>query len=268
VRQPAQQAGRSWRLGAVSYLNARPLIAGLDADDRVQLVCDVPSRLPALLDDGLVDAALVPVVDLVQPGRNWRVVSDACIGCDGETLTVRVFSRLPADSIRTLHVDGDSHTSVALATILWRELYGTRLSVLPFTGETSPDGCEAVLLIGDKVVNNTLIDFEIETDLGSAWKSLTSLPFVFAVWASPSDVDVEGLAGRLSDARDRGVAAAEIIAADVGPGMGWPVALAKRYLTRRLKFTMGPRQRLGMARFLELARTHKLVPGDGELAFA
>lgn len=82
-----------WRLGVVSFLNSKPLIEGLEADRNVELVYDVPARLPAMLDDGTVDVALVPVIDLVKPHRAWQIVSDACIGCDGETLTVRVFSR-------------------------------------------------------------------------------------------------------------------------------------------------------------------------------
>ncbi len=259
---------RMWRLGAVSFLNARPLIEGLDADPCFRIVHDVPSRLAPMLDEGLVDIALVPVIDLVQGERAWKIVSDACIGCDGETLTVRVFSRVPADSIRRLHIDGDSHTSVALAKVLWHELHGTTLEMAPFDGTETTDECEAVLLIGDKVVNNTLIDYHIETDLGSAWKSLTSLPFVFAVWAATLDLDVEDLPRRLSVARDSGVASAEMIAADYGPGLNWPVTLAKRYLTKRLKFTMGTRERLGMAKFFELASKYDLVRSTRELIFA
>ncbi len=250
---------RPWRLGVVSFLNAKPLIAGLASDGAVELIHDVPSRLAGLLDAGTVDAALVPVIDLIQPHRDWQIVSDACIGCDGETLTVRVFSRVAPEVIRRLHVDGDSHTSAALATIVWRETYGRSLELLPFTGREAVEDCEAVLLIGDKVVNNTLIDYEIETDLGSAWKSLTSLPFVFAVWAAPRGLEVEDLAQRLSRARDAGVESAELIAADFGPGLNWPVALAKRYLTKRLKFTLGPRAQAGMEKFLELATRHGLV---------
>lgn len=259
---------RRWRLGVVSYLNAKPLVAGLDVDDRVELVFDVPSRLPALLEASAVDAALVPVIDLVRDTRSWPIVSDACIGCDGETLTVRVFSRVEASAIRTLHVDGESHTSVALARIIWREEYGVDLDIRPFTGSEATDEFEAVLLIGDKVVNNTLIDHEIETDLGSAWKSLTSLPFVFAVWATSCNRGSVELAQRLSVARDLGVASAEMIAEDFGPGWGWPVVLAKRYLTTRLKYTLGPRQRQGMARFLELAQAHGLVSTRQNLVFA
>jgi len=126
------------------------------------------------------------------------------------------------------------------------------------------------LLIGDKVVNHALCGFEIETDLGSAWKSLTSLPFVFAAWAVPSQsaVDRNKLARRLSAARDAGVVSAEMIAADFGPGLGWPVTLAKRYLTRRLCFELGARQRLGMARFLELAKRRGIVAPTQELTYA
>lgn len=259
---------RRWRLGVVSYLNAKPLVAGLDRDDAVELIYDVPAKLPALLDSDSVDAALVPVVDLLHEDRRWRVLSDACIGCDGETLTVRVFSRVPPGEISRLHIDGDSHTSVTLAKIIWREVYGRDLEVVSFTGCETVSECEAILLIGDKVVQNTLIEYEIETDLGSAWKSLTSLPFVFAVWATPRGDDMLQLVGRLSDARDRGVQSAEMIAADFAPGLGWPVALAKRYLTSRLSFTLTVRHKQGMTRFLELARTHDLVPVGQELIFA
>ena len=259
---------RPYRLGVVSFLNAKPLIAGLEAAADVSLVFDVPSRLPALLEDGAVDAALVPVIDLVQSGRRWRVVSDACIGCDGETLTVRVFSRRSPESVRRLHVDGDSHTSVALARIIWRECYGCDLEIVAYRGDEAAEECEAILLIGDKVVNNTLIDYDIETDLGSSWKSLTGLPFVFAVWSARQDADISGLADRLVEARDLGVRSAELIAEDFGPGMGWPVALAKRYLANRLKLTLGPRQNAGMTRFLELAEKYQLADVDTELVFA
>lgn len=270
MNNPHQSSAPLWRLGAVSFLNAKPLIAGLDADPNIDLVCDVPSRLPAMLDHNQVDAALVPVIDLVQPGRQWQIISDACIGCDGETLTVRVFSRVAPEKIRTLHVDGDSHTSVALARIVWYELYGTDLAIVPFHGTETVAACEAVLLIGDKVVNNTLLDYEIETDLGSAWKTLTSLPFVFACWAGRRDLgeDVSVLAERLSEARDAGVATAKMIAADLGPGLGWPVTLAERYLTARLKFTLGDRQREGLGRFLDLATKHHIAPPSQELVYA
>jgi len=261
------KAGLRRRLGVVSYLNAKPLIAGLEQDESLELRFEVPAKLASLLESGQVDAALVPVIDLWQPGRRWSVISDACIGCDGETYTVRIFSRVPPEQLRILHVDGESHTSVALARVIWAEAYGRELTVQPFTGADRSQ-CEGVLLIGDKVVSHRLTEFDIETDLGSAWKSLTGLPFVFAVWATEQDTALGDVDARLSGARDRGVATAQAIAENFGPGMGWPVRLATRYLTSRLKFHLGPRQRQGMERFLELAKKHQLVGVERELVFA
>lgn len=122
-----------YRLGVVSFLNSRPLIEGLEGRCDVQLVLDVPSRLAERLERGEVDAALVPLVDVLRSAGRLRVVSDACIACDGETMTVRVFSQTPPDRIRTLWVDGDSHTSIALAAVLWRELYDRALELRPLS---------------------------------------------------------------------------------------------------------------------------------------
>ncbi len=257
-----------WKLGVVSFLNARPLVHGLDRAADLELVFDVPSKLAERLDDSEVDVALVPVVDFAGADRKWQIVSDACIGCDGETLTVRVFSRVPPEQVRRLHVDGDSHTSVVLASVIWRELYGADLEVVTFSGDETVDECEAVLLIGDKVVHNTLLDYDIQTDLGSAWKTLTGLPFVFAAWAGPVDRDYGELGARLSIARDGGVRAAALIAADFGPGLNWPVALAERYLTKRLKFDLGDRQREAMRLFFDFAVKHGLLTNPRELVFA
>ncbi|MEK6675638.1 MAG: menaquinone biosynthesis protein [Planctomycetota bacterium] len=244
-----------YRLGAVSYLNAKPLVSGLEHDPEIELIFDVPSRLPALLEEGRVDAALVPVIDLASPNRPWRIVSDACIGCDGETFTVRVFSRVPANQVRRLVVDGDSHTSVTLARIIWKESFGVDLELSPLVGREPPPESEALLLIGDKVVNHGLIGFDMQTDLGQAWKSLTGLPFVFAVWACDNNApDTSDLAKCLENARDAGVRSAKLIAADYGPGMGWPVHLAERYLTSRLKFRLTPRHQTAMEKFFDYAK--------------
>ena len=251
--------GRTWRLGVVSFLNAKPLIAGLDAMKDVELIYAVPSRLPPLLDAGAVDVALVPVIDLGRNQSRWQIVSDACIGCDGETLTVRVFSKVPPGEVHTLYVDGDSHTSVALAAVVWKELYGRSLRIMPLLEGEGVSECEAVLLIGDKVVSRRPGGFDVEIDLGAAWKTLTSLPFVFAVWAAPRELEVAKLAPRLEHARNAGVSAAPQIAARFGPAHGWPVALAEEYLMHRLRFTLGDREQRGMTKFIETARASGLL---------
>ena len=312
------------RLGAVSYLNTRPLTYGLEADPRVALSWAVPSRLPGMLEAGQVDVALVPVIDTVRENHRWPIVSDACIGCDGATLTVRVFSRVDPSDVTTLHVDTDSRTSVVLASVIWREKFGRQLTLIPFNAgtipnrqsktrnpqSTIPNDCQAVLLIGDKVIQSSSTGMGLETcstpvDLGATWKSLTGLPFVFAVWAKPADATESRrvrcadhavddrtpemvrtadptvasetvrpadhtleIAQTLAAARDAGVARAAEIAVQEGPKRGWPVDLARRYLTDHLSFTLTDRHREGMRRFLELARRHSILAPTGELVFA
>jgi chorismate dehydratase len=174
----------AYRLGVVSFLNARPLVEGLAEDPRVELIYDVPSALSELLETGRVDAALVPIVDVLRSEGRYQVVSDACIGSDGETMTVRVFSQVPPDRIRRISVDTDSHTSVALARVIFHELYDRGVELHPFDARgTTMETLEAVLLIGDKVVDPRRSGFAYEMDLGGAWRAHTGLPFVFAVWA-------------------------------------------------------------------------------------
>jgi len=251
-------------LGVVSFLNARPLIEGLDADRGISLHYAVPSALPSLLRQGQVDAALIPVIDLARGTDAWQRISDACIGCDGETLTVRIFSKTPPEYMTTLYVDEDSHTSIALAQLIWLHRYERRLAFIPTSAASDLNDCEAVLLIGDKVVNAPLVGFEYEIDLGGAWKEWTGFPFVFAVWAS-SPGNHQVLAAMLNEARDRGVMAAPQIARLMGPSLGWPVELATQYLTQNLVFTLTPRLQAGMRRFLALAAAEGIVPDTAEL---
>ncbi len=252
---------RHTALGVVSFLNARPLIEGIEDDRAADVRFAVPSRLAEMLDRRDVDAALVPVVDFARAGGAWQILSDACIASDGETLTVRVFSRVPPPDVRVIHADGDSHTSVVLAQLIWQERFGRPVAMRPLAALSgpAPGGSEAVLLIGDKVVTSRPEGLAHDLDLGRAWKDWTGLPFVFAVWAARSGRDLAGLAERLSAARDRGVADARRLAARHGPPRGWPVAVAEAYLTQHMKYTLTPEARQGMERFLTLARAAGLL---------
>ncbi len=253
------------RVGAVSFLNALPLIEGLAVNPEIELVRAVPAKLPEMLDRGELDVALVPVIDLIRNNRDWHVVSDACIGSDGATLTVRVFSRVDPSEVHTLFADCDSHTSIALASVIWREKFGRELKLEPFrAGVTSADtleGGEAILLIGDKVINPPIgLDaFSTQVDLGATWKSLTGLPFVFAVWARRHAQLDDSIAPILASARDAGVNMATQLAEQHAPRIGWPIALARSYLAEHLSYTLSESHRAGMQRFFDFVRRHNLL---------
>src|SRR5689334_5418219 len=122
--------GAKQRVAAVSFLNAKPLIWGLEEDSDIQLLLDVPSKLVDLLQAGHADVALLPVVDY-QRVDGLTIVPAGGIGSDGPTLTVRIFSRVPAPQIRTLGCDPDSHTSVALARVLLGQRFGASPEFVP-----------------------------------------------------------------------------------------------------------------------------------------
>ena len=162
-------------IGSVSYLNAKPLIYGLDGPDNrdLKLVLDVPSKLGDGLRDKRFDVALLPVID-IQRIEGLNLLTSGGIGCDGPTLTVRIFSARPIEQIKTLACDPDSHTSVALARVILAEKYGIRPEFIELQG-TKTQLCDARLLIGDKVVCEEPAGLEFQLDLGAAWKEMTSL---------------------------------------------------------------------------------------------
>lgn len=246
------------RLGIVSFLNARPLAAGLLDQPGVSLHPAVPSRLAEMLVSGNCDVGLLPIVDFYRNRRTLVRVSNACIASDGETMTVRVFSRVPPDQIHVLHADGDSHTSVILAQVIWREMYGRTLMMEPHRKATgSPP--DAVLLIGDKVVCEAPRGYGFEVDLGAAWKHLTGLPFVFAAWFGGRNVEHAATAALLETSRDTGVRDVETIAARFAPQHGWPSPLALTYLRDIMRYTLTTEMRLGMDRFFALSERHGLL---------
>ncbi|HKQ47360.1 MAG TPA: menaquinone biosynthesis protein [Phycisphaerae bacterium] len=250
-------------LGVVSFLNALPLYESLLDRRGVVIKPAVPSKLSELLTLGGCDAALLPVVDYWRNRERLTLVADGCIASDGETQTVRVFSKVPPDKVQRVHVDGDSHTSIVLARLVWRELYSRDIELISCRPAGVADegmSNESVLLIGDKVVRNAPRGFGFEVDLGAAWKHLTDLPFVFAAWYGPKDRDHRAMTRLLAEARDAGVADARRIAGEHAAIHGWPVDVATKYLCEIMRYRLTPPMHAAMDRFFHLADRHGLLP--------
>jgi chorismate dehydratase len=245
------------RVGSVSFLNAKPLIYGLDRAADVRLSLDVPARLLDGLTDERYDVALLPVIDYQRlPGL--RLLTAGGIGCDGATLTVRIFSPVPLDQIRTLACDTDSHTSVALARIVLARLFNVRPTFVDLAAG-AVGGDVAVLLIGDKVVCEEPKRFPHQIDLGEGWKRLTGLPFVFAAWIARDGVDLRDLPERLELAKRDGLAHLDEIIARHAVPRGWPPDVAKRYLGEYLKFDIGIDQLRAIRLFHQYAAEEGLI---------
>ena len=248
-------------VAAVSFLNARPLIDGLDNEPEVKLVTDVPSRLLETLILGRADIALCPVIDFQLSPEELCIVPVGAIGSDGPTLTVRVFSRRPMDGVRRIHVDGDSHTSVALLQMVFSEIFGRTPEIRALESSNLNGGVDApdtVLLIGDKVVRDEPDPsrYPYQLDLGEAWKELTGLPFVFACWMAHTDHDLGIVPKTLVRRREINRRRIPDIVAARAAASGWPENLATQYLGQILRYELGARELESVELFW--ARCHDL----------
>jgi chorismate dehydratase len=249
------------RVGAVSYLNTKPLVFGLERHaPQLQLIFDLPSRLADGLVDGRFDVALIPSVEYFQ-GHGYSIVSDACIACRGPVWSVKLLSRVPIPAIRTLALDEGSRTSAALARILLKQRYNLEpeTTSLPIGVELAAMETDAVLLIGDRAMHVSGDAFVEVWDLGEEWCRWANLPFVFAMWVARDGVELGDLASVLETARDSGVRCLPEIAEREAPGLGLTTDACLDYLQKNLYFFLGPRERRGLELFREHAAQCGLV---------
>lgn len=266
-----------WKIGAVSYLNTKPLVYGLeDYGSDLELQFDLPSRLADRLATGQLDVALIPVIEAIS-NPTCTVVSDACIACRGPVWSVKLYSRVPAVNIESLALDEGSRTSVALVRIILKQQFSVEpdCTTLPIHQPWRDSKSDAVLVIGDRAMKSLAdidevagsSDFCFEWDLGDYWYRWTELPFVFAVWAAAAPVDCQYVDAILSEARNRGIANVEQICQTATIDYGISVAACRNYLTQNLHFRLGQREKMGLNLFFEFAKQQSLIQNDSSLQF-
>jgi chorismate dehydratase len=183
---------RKIRVGAVSYLNTKPLLYGIENSpvmDEISLITEYPARIAdkLLLDE--IDIGLVPVA-MIPKMKEYHLNTHYCIGCDGPVASVCLFSEVPIQEIRTVILDYQSRTSVLLAKILFEKYWKQE----PEFVHSVPDfhkqihGNTAAVIIGDLALRQRSVS-PYHYDLGEAWKQMTGLPFVFAAWISNKALD-------------------------------------------------------------------------------
>lgn len=240
------------RIGAVSYLNTKPLIHGLKealpAGDSLTL--NLPSRLAAMLATGELDVALIPSVEYFR-GRDYRIISDAAIACRGPVWSVRLVSRVPVREIKRLALDEGSRTSAAMIRVLLWQMYGLKPETMVLPMEMTPESADAdaVLIIGDRAMHPERGIYSEIWDLGDRWCRHTETPFVFAMWVARPDVDVDHLVPILQRCRDAGEKHLESIAAAHAAAHGLTNEDLYRYFAENLHFRLGPGEFAGLEQF-------------------
>lgn len=257
------------RIGAVSYLNTKPLVHGLDSrGDELDLIFDLPSRLADRMAAGDLDVALIPSIEVITE-PTYTVVSDACIGCHGPVWSVKMLSRVAPEKIKTLALDEGSRTSRVLSRIVLQKQFGVSpvLTTLEISEDWTQTETDAVLIIGDRAMAADPPEFPYTWDLGEAWKQMTGLPFVFALWAARTTESLDRLVGVLSRARDRGVADVGSIAAAHAAGYDLSVGLAEHYLKHNLHFYLGDAEKRGLELYFQHAADLGIIAPNLQLQF-
>jgi predicted solute-binding protein len=257
------------RLGAVDYLNVRPLVYGLDRHaDRVSLRFDSPADCARLLAAGEIDLGMVPSITYLDRPSD-RIVPGVCIGSHGPVASVALFLRKPVRDLRTLAVDTSSRTSAALARILFARMFDATPAFLPHPPDLSQMllVADGALLIGDPALfaDPTALGVT-KIDLGQIWTEMTGLPFVWAFWSGPppaisSDV-VQLLRAAATEGMDHIDAIAEAHFSDAGRR-----AVAARYLRENLMFRLDDRAVQGLRTYYDEAVALGLASGSRELDF-
>lgn len=258
------------RLGAVGYLNARPLVCGLDQQpERFSVRYDVPATCAALLHEGAIDLGLIPSIEYLHR-PDYLAVPGVAVISDSRVASVALFTARPLNQIRSIAVDSTSRTSVALLRVLCAQRFGINPTflTLPPDLHAMTSRCDAALLIGDLAL---FADHERagldKIDLGEQWTNMTGLPFVYAFWAGRTGVIGDEDVQALQAARDRGMARLDRVATEYFRDDPEKVEIARRYLRDNVKYLLGDDEVAGLRKFFRAAADLGIVSANPEVRF-
>lgn len=239
-----------FRVGSVNYLNAAPLVRGIEDE----VILATPARLAEMLQKDELDAGLVSITEVLFHDR-YDVLDGIAIASLGEVQSVFLAHRVPLAEVKEIYCDTASLTSVNLLRVLLAER-GLKPALKPLPDYASAPRLDNVLLIGDAALDFLRAPHPHEImDLGAAWLELTGLPFVYAVWALRRGVENAALRRQLREARDFGLDTLDSI---IRTRPEYDYEFRKDYLGWHIHYHLGQDEKRGLARFIELLRKHNL----------
>ena len=248
-----EAGGHKIKVGIVNYLNTRPLLYGLERppiNEKIELIRDYPSRLAAMLMKVEIDIGLIPVA-VIPELASYHIIGDYCIGAEGEIASVALFSEVPMEEIKKVYLDYQSRSSVALLKFLIKEYWGIDPELVQATDENYRKeirGTTAGLVIGDRAFEQRKISTFIY-DLGSEWKKITGLPFVFAAWVSTKALTPE-FVKVFNEANSLGLQQIdEIVSME-----NFNLYDLKKYYTLHLNYHLDDKKRKSLYKFLSLIK--------------
>ena len=269
------------KVGAVSFLNTKPLIYPLLNDDiqtDITLSVDVPSRVAALLKERALDVGLIPIIEYFRAApfeTAYCILPDIAIASHGSVRSIQLFSNVPIQQVQRIGLDPNSRTSVALLKVLLAEKYQITPTFAPCSAAVNPrmmlqdrknSPFDAILLIGDPALRH-LGSTEHSIDLGKAWHQLTGLPFAYACWVARQEVCLGDLPQVLRESKVLGISQIPEIAQIEARKLGLPEELCRDYLERHIKYGLDAPVIAGIELFYQYAVKRCLAPPGHRLSF-
>ena len=246
------QLSKKIRVGAVSYLNTKPLLYGLQHHgiyESIELIEDYPANLAKALHDNTIDIGLVPVAVIPSLAES-HIISNYCIGATGPVASVCIFSQVPMESITSVYLDYQSKTSVNLARILLKEYWKQDIQLLeaPSNFMDLIEGTTAAVIIGDRALDK-YNSYAYRYDLAEAWINYTGKPFVFATWVANKPID-EVFIANFNEANGLGLKNIDTVV-DILSRTNNSYDLLT-YFTKNISYNLDAAKKEGMAQFLSL----------------
>jgi chorismate dehydratase len=243
------------RISAVKYANTYPFIYGLTESGfykEVILETDHPADCAAKLINNTVDIGLIPVAALPSL-KEYYIISDYCIGANGNVRTVLLLSNCPFEDIRSIYLDYRSRSSVNLTKVLARNSWNREFKWINTSKAFDFLNIglnEAVVLIGDQCFEFEN-SYKYKVDLANEWKKFSGLPFVFACWTANKNINKEFIA-KFNKALQFGVNDIDAVVEKFGNTGTIKGEVLKTYLVENIDYDFNEEKKKALKLFLEL----------------
>ncbi|MFQ5787891.1 MAG: menaquinone biosynthesis protein [Thermodesulfobacteriota bacterium] len=245
------------KLGAVPFLNVRPLVFPLEerlVRNDFELVYEIPSSLSELLFEKKVDLGLIPVAELLKRD-NYKVVPKISISSNGKVDSVILLSKKSIGEIETVAVDLRSQSSASLLRIIL-EIFNTANPTYIYRNpdDNFLDGVDAGMYIGNaglRIRHSPPNGYKV-IDLGDVWSKETGLPFVYAVYAITEGVHLGKNLQALEMAKVMGLKLVRKIAKIYSEKINLSEDICFKYLTERIDYDLGDKEIEGIKTFRDL----------------
>ena len=283
------------RVAAIGFLNPAPLMWDFEHPPldgrlahRYQIDRMSPSECAARLASGAADIGLIPIAALATtPGL--RILPGCTIASKGKVRSLLLVRRAsqPLHALRSVAADMASRTTLAHARILLRHWGNPDVPILPAVADLDSmlERADAAILIGDPALmalEERANRFErtgeelIYHDLAEEWHTLTSLPFVSAVWAvAPGGPGLafetwEPIAEDFIQSRDHGLENIDALVTEWSHRMPLSEQTIHTYLTTNIHYILDDECLEAMKVFFRMAAQAGALPeynfSVGELA--